>query len=314
MTGDDSGRKRARAVAARQHGVISWAQLSAAGVATSTSKDWIQRGTLVRLVPRVYALGDHVLTVERELFKAVLFAGPGAMLSHVTAAWWYGLLDYRPRNLVQVSAPRHITSVRGIRVFGRRDLTRVFHRGLPVTTIPRTLLDVAAIGNERLVRRALAQLDYQRRLDVAALEAVCGRRRSGSSALRHALREHQPRLAYVNGPFEEEFLLWCERFGVPLPRVNVRLHGVLVDAHWPAHGLVVELDGLEAHSSAAQLRADKRKELTLREHGLTVVRYDWALLHREPRRIHRDLTATLDRLLSAKVQTAAPLLTTIDGS
>jgi very-short-patch-repair endonuclease len=314
MTCEEIGTTRARALAARQHGVISWAQLAAAGVAASTSKDWIKRGTLVRLVPRVYALGDHVLTVERELFKAVLFAGPGAMLSHTTAAWRYGLLDHRPRNLVQVSTPRHIASVRGIRVFGRRDLTRELHLGLPVTTIPQTLLDLAASSNERVVRRALAQLDYRHRLDVATLEAVCGRRRPGSAALRRALREHQPRLAYANEGLEEDFLVWCERFHVPLPRVNVRVHGVLVDAYWPAHRFVVELDGLDNHSSPAQLRRDKRNELTLREHGLTVVRYDWELLHREPKRVHADLTAHLDRLLSAKVQGAAPLLTTIgDG-
>jgi very-short-patch-repair endonuclease len=299
-------------LAARQHGVISWAQLAAAGVAPSTTKDWITCRTLVRLVPRVYALGDHVLTVERELYKALLYAGPGAMLSHITAAWWYGLLDHRLRNLVQVSTPRHVTSVRGIRVFGRRHLTRGLHHGLPVTTIPQTLLDLAGGGDDRLVRRALSQLDYRRQLDVAALEAVCGRRRPGSAALHRALREHQPRLAYANHGLEEDFLMWCARFQVPLPRVNVRVHGVLVDAYWHEPRLVVELDGLRNHSTPAQLRRDKRNELTLREHGLTVVRYDWDLLRREPKRVHADLTAHLDRLLSAKGRYTAPLLTTID--
>jgi very-short-patch-repair endonuclease len=89
------------------------------------------------------------------------------------------------------------------------------------------------------------------------------------------------------------------------------VHGVLVDAYWPTYGLVVELDGLDAHSSAAQLRTDKRNELKLREHGVTVLRYDWPLLHREPRRVHADLMTHLDRLLSAKVQDPAPLPTLI---
>ena len=313
MTREQSSQARALAVAARQHGVVSWTQLRKVGVPERTIKFWIERGTLVRVVPRVYALGPRTPTLERELFIAILYAGPGAMLSHITAAWWYGLLDHRLRNLVQVSTPRHIASIRGIRVFGRRrGLPRELHRGLPVTPIPETLLDLAATSNERVVRRALAQLDYRRLLDLAALEAVCARHRPGTTALRRALEHHQPRLAYTNEGLEEDFLVWCERFDVPLPRVNIRVHGVLVDAHWPTHGLVVELDGLGAHSSVAQLRTDKRNELKLREHGLTVLRYDWLLLHQAPRRVHADLTSHLDRLMSAKVQDPAPLPTPTD--
>jgi very-short-patch-repair endonuclease len=80
---------------------------------------------------------------------------------------------------------------------------------------------------------------------------------------------------------------------VPLPRVNVRLHGILVDAYWPEQGVVVELDGKDNHSSPAQIRRDRANELTLRAHGLIVLRYDWDLVHTHPQAVRDDLMVTL---------------------
>jgi hypothetical protein len=73
------------------------------------------------------------------------------------------------------------------------------------------------------------------------------------------------------------------------PTVQLRLHGIMVDAYSPEHGLVVELDGYANHSSPAQLHRDRERELTLRGHGVRVVRYDWALMHRQPESLHADL-------------------------
>ena len=289
--------QRAANLAAKQHGLITPAQLQAMGVPRRTRENWLCQGTLARVAPGVYMLGRHAHTVEQRLLVAILFAGPGAMLSHITAAWWYGLLDFPGQRLVQVSTPRQRRTPEGIQVFSRRHLERRIHRGLPITTVPQTVLDLAAVAEVSLVRKVLANLDYRGVLDAEALRNLCGRGTPGSAHLRWALREHQPLLARANGRLEEDFLAWCERFQVPLPRVNVRVHGVLADAYWPEQRLVVELDGVANHSSTAQLRRDKRNELTLREHGLTVIRYDWLLLHREPERMYRDLISHLRRTL-----------------
>jgi very-short-patch-repair endonuclease len=231
------------------------------------------------------------------------------MLSHATAAAWRGLIDYPPR-VVEVSSPRAVDSLAQVCVHGRRrDLERTVHNGLPVTSIPQTLLDLAASAELRLVRKALARLDYLHILNVPALNAICGCGKPGSKALRRALEIHQPRLAYVNERLEEDFLVWCEQQHITLPRVNVRVHGILVDAHWPEHNLVVELDGNDNHSSPAQLRRDRANELTLRAHGLRVVRYDWALVHGEPLRVRRDLQAQLAAAgpLASSTATGAPV-------
>lgn len=303
---------RARTLAGGQQGLIAWQQLMALAVPSRTASEWVASGLLVRVLPRVYSLEHRPATVERDLFATVLFAGPGAMLSHGTAAWWWGLIDARPSSQFEVSTSRHVRPARGIRVFGRRNLERSVQRGLPVTTLEQTVLDLAASQEMRLVRRALAVLDYRHQLELDALAEICGQGKPGSAALRRALMIHQPRLAYTNGPLEEDFLIWCERYKVPIPLVNFYVAGIKVDAYWPADALVVELDGGPSHSSRGQRRVDKRKELTLREHGIAVIRYDWGLLHDEPKRIHADLTGRLTRTLSRDLHEVAYAGTNFD--
>jgi Protein of unknown function (DUF559) len=288
-----SDKEQTRSLASRQGGRISWAQLRHLGVADATIHYWVAGGYLSRVLPRVYAVGHVAASYTADLWAAILYAGPGAMLSHTAGTAWRGLIDDTPR-IIEVSTPRNIDSLPGIRVYARRPgLERQVYKGLPVTSIPQMMLDLAATAESRLVRNALARLDYLHILNVDALDAVCGRGKLGSTALQAALRTHQPRLAYVNGRLEENFLTWCERQRLPLPGVNVWVHGVQVDAYWAEANLVVELDGGGNHSSRAQIRRDRSNELTLRSHGVRVVRYDWDLVHHEPRRVRADIEAQL---------------------
>lgn len=290
------GRKeRVGEFARGQGGRVAWAQMKHLGLADSTISRWAAERYLVVVAPRVYAVGHVAPNRESDLWTAVLYAGPGAMVSHATAAHLHELIKYPPP-VIEVSTPRpSVRSIPGeIRVYARRDRMRVLGpKGIPITAVPDTLLDLAATQELRLVRRALAQLDYRKQLSIREIEAACCQGRKGSRALHEALANHQPQLALTNGRLEEDFLDFCERWAVPIPRMNVRVHGILVDAYWPEHGLIVELDGVTNHSSIAQLRRDKRSDLLLRSHGLSVVRYDWALLHEEPAAMHADLTGHL---------------------
>jgi hypothetical protein len=238
-----SAKERTSSLASRQGGRLSWAQLRHLGIADATIHYWVDGGYLTRVLPKVYAVGHVAASYTADLWAAILYAGPGAMLSHTTGTAWRGLIDDTPR-IIEVSTPRGIDSLPGIKVYARRrGLQRQVYKGLPVTSIPQGMLDLAATAEFRLVRNALARLDFLHILDVEALNAVCGSGKLGSKALQEALRTHQPRLAYVNGRFEENFLTWCERQHLPLPRVNVWVHGVLVDSYWAESNLVVELDG-----------------------------------------------------------------------
>lgn len=290
----NGAKERLRKVAGRQHGRITSAQLERLGVTRSTTSVWVKTGYLTRVLPRVYAVGHTAPSREADLWSAILYAGPGAMLSHATAAHWRGLIDYPP-HMIEVTTPRKTRSIGSVRVYAERQTARHFHNRLPVTSRAQTVLDLAATSQPRLVRKALANLDYRHELNIDALHSICKHGRPGSKRLHEALQAHQPQLAHTNGPLEEAFLHFCERHCVPIPSFNVTLHGITVDAHWPTANLVVELDGLDNHSSKAQLRRDKRNDLTLRSEGLTVHRYDWTLLHDQPRQVRDEILAGLSR-------------------
>ncbi|MDE3132670.1 MAG: DUF559 domain-containing protein [Acidobacteriota bacterium] len=261
---------------------------------------WTRSGYLQRVLPKVYAVGHAAPNREASLWAAVLYAGPGAMLSHATNAHWRGLIDYPPSS-IQVSSPSGVRSLPGIKVYGRRTgLVRELHKGIPVTTIPVTMVDLAATAGPRVVHRALGQLDFQKLLDVDSLLGACGNGRSGAAALREAIAEYDPRYKYANGRLEEDFYDMCKRCGLPLPVLNTYVHNIKCDAYWPRQGLVVELDSELAHSSSGQRRRDRRNDLTLRSHGLTVLRYDWDLVHEQPDAVCRDVLRMLERLVAER--------------
>jgi Protein of unknown function (DUF559) len=281
-----------RHLADRQWGRVSVAQLAALGVDTVVVARLVGDGYLHPVLPRVYAVGHRAPSVEADLTAAVLYAGPGAMLSHATALWWLGLTDNQPR-AIDVSTPRRCQSLRGIRVHSRRGCERIWHNGLPATNVEQALLDYAAAAPLERVRHALAVADYKHVLDVAALQVIAGNGRIGSTKLRSALTRHEPKLARTRSPLERLFLPLCERVGIPLPEVNVWVAGVLVDAVWHEQKLVVELDGRDNHSSWAQIQRDRSNELILRGAGFEVVRYGTQQLEEQPALVETDLLRAL---------------------
>jgi hypothetical protein len=276
-------------LADRQAGRVSVAQLGALGIESWLIARWVEGGYLHQVLPRVYAVGHRAPSVNADLTAAVLYAGPGAMLSHATALWWRGLIDHQPWP-IQVSTPRRCQSLRGVKVHGRRTCEREWHKGLPTTTIEQALLDFAAVAPLDRIRFALANADHGKVLDVAALQVIAGNGRAGSTKLATALKRHEPKLAKTRSPLERLFLPLCEKYGVPLPDdVNVRVAGVLVDAVWWKQKLVVELDGKGNHSSWAQIQRDRSNELTLRGAGFDVLRYGTLQLEDEPKLVEDDL-------------------------
>jgi hypothetical protein len=291
-------KERLAAVANKQHGRVAAGQLIWLGIARSTVHGWEEHGYLARVLPGVYAVGHTTCSRGADLWAAVLYAGPGGMLSHGTDAHWRGLIDYAPR-VIQVSTPRQVRSLPGVRVYGRRSgLVRDVHKGIPVTSIPEMMVDLAATSGLRVLNRALGQLDFRKLLDVNSLLQACGSGQRGSTRLREAIDAYEPRRKYANGHLEEDFLDLCKRRGLPLPLLNLYVHDIKVDAYWPEPRLVVELDSELNHSSPAQRRRDRRNDLELRGHGLTVVRYDWELVHERAAEVHADVVALLERLVA----------------
>jgi len=231
-----------RALASRQFGVVARHQLQHLEVASSSIGKWLHAGDLHRLYAGVYAVGHTALSAEGRLTAAVLYAGPGAMLSHGTAAWWLGLTDRRPP-VVHVSTPRQPVSPPGVLVHGRRPLARGWHRALPVASLPDVLLDYAAVSEPGDLRYVLAQAEYHGWLDLDLVAAHCRQGKPGSVALREALARHEPQLAHTRSEFERRLLALCEDHGIPVPEFNVWVEGHLVDALWREQKVIAETDG-----------------------------------------------------------------------
>lgn len=293
--GRDSGAKvRLAALATRQFGRVRWDQIRAAGVGKTTIGRWVAEGYLQPRLPRVYAVGHTAPSHEAAHCEALLYAGPGAMLGHASGLWWWQVLD-RPAYPIQISTPRRVSSRRGVEVHCRRSLARVQLRGLAVTTVDQALLDFASIASSDRLRFALANADYLNLLRLDELEALMGRGTKGTVALRAALALHRPQLAHTRSELERRLVSLAERYALPAPRCNVRLHGYLVDALWADAKLVVELDGYRAHRSPAQLRRDHQRDLELRARGYVVLRYSWDQLTNAPGDVAADIRRHLGR-------------------
>ena len=279
-------------LAERQRGVIHRDQLRALGLSGSAISRWEAAGRIHRLYPSVYALGHRALDEEGRMRAALLYAGPGAVLSHLAAAWVWEIVDAEPSS-IDMSATREITAQPGLVVHRRRELEVATHRLLPVTSPRLTVLDAASVLPFSRLRRALAEAEYRRLVTMDEVAGVLGRGRPGSGALRRAMVLHQPRLARTRSVLEERFLSLCERFSVPMPEVNVRVCGFTVDAFWRRERVVVELDGRTAHGSDERVEHDRARDLALRAAGHTVLRYTWNQVSRQAGAVAADLRAAL---------------------
>jgi very-short-patch-repair endonuclease len=267
------------ALALGQHGVVSTAQLNAAGLARGAIHHRVQRGRLHRIHRRVYAVGHTRLTWHGRLWAALLACGgPGAaLISHRSAAALHELLP-RPGGPVDVTSLRRSSSTPAIRVH-RGDTIREVAEvdGLPCTTVSRTLIDLADVLPPHRLERVVHRAEDLRVLDTRGLQEP------GRCSLQRALatlRHDEP--AITRSELEERFLALVAESDLPRPQTNVLLHGLEVDALWREQDLVAELDGQATHLTAAAFERDRARDARLLLHGLRVVRLTWRQVTREP--------------------------------
>jgi very-short-patch-repair endonuclease len=266
---------------AGQWGVISRAQLGAVGVAAATVDYWVRSGRLAVLHRGVYSAGGTVLRPEGHRLAAVLACGPGAVLSHRSAAAHWELLA-TSQERIDVTAPRSRQGVPGIRLHTCRSLDAqdtTSHEGIPITTVHRTLLDLAATTRPDQLERARAQAMYLQLYDQRAIDDVIARSNGhrGTTILEEATRQ-EPQI--TKSMWETRMLALVRRAGLPEPRCNEALHvpdhgECIPDFSWPAYGLIVETDGWEAHRTLAAFRSDRAKDAALTAAGYKVLRFTW---------------------------------------
>jgi very-short-patch-repair endonuclease len=218
---------------------------------------------------------------------ATLALGDHALLSHRDAAVLHDLASAR-RPAVEVTVPgrnaRHQSGINPHRIVTPHADDRAVVEAIPVTSVARTLLDLAAILDPLGLRRAYEQAERMGVLDRVAIEMLLERCRGhhGYGRLR-ALAAYDPAAAArAESELERIFCDLLRRFGIPLPLVNVLVDGYLVDAYWPGARLVVELDGFEFHRDRDTFERDRRKLADLRRSGFEAVAFTYRQLTRDP--------------------------------
>ena len=183
--------------------------------------------------------------------------------------------------------------VHRVRSFHADDCTTV--DGIPVTTVPRTLLDLADVVRRSDLRRAFEEADRRRVLDLASFDALFGRShgRHGLRAIAALRDDMSPSATDTQSELEAAFLRFCADHAIPPPPTNVQVAGFTVDAVWPAQRLIVELDGYAFHGTRAAFERDRARDAELQRAGYRVVRLTWRRLHREPVAIAASLHGML---------------------
>jgi predicted transcriptional regulator of viral defense system len=273
-----------------QHGVVSLPQLKPLGIAARVAQKRAAKGQLHRIHRGVYSLVPlPLLSIRGRLLAAVLACGPGAALSHRSAA---ALRDLRRSDqaVIEVTVPhRRAQSHRGVRVHRSTTLTAADVTtvdGIPVTTVARTIADLADVLPERALERALEQAASLGVLDGRALNDQISRHPRGACLRR--LTSRGPIKAPTESELEELFLAVCRRAGLPGPERQRYIDPgdgapmIRADFAWPAQRLIVETDGARHHGSARAFHRDRRRDQRLIAAGWRVIRVTWRQLIERP--------------------------------
>lgn len=253
--------RRIARIAGRQDNVIALEQLLAAGLGHDAVAYRVNARTMQRLHRGVFLLGAAPPTPMARARAAIMACGAGAVLSHRSAAELYSLLPGTADGVDVTVVGRNPGAHSGVRLhrprtLARHDVTSV--RGIPVTSVARTVADLAATESTREVEQAFQEGLYRRVVTPRAVLAVIERepRRKGAPVIRALLED--PRM--TRSERERTLLKLLAQAQLPKPLTNVRLHGYLVDVYWPEQRLVLEFDGWQAHGHRGAFDHDRKRD------------------------------------------------------
>jgi hypothetical protein len=288
--------QRIALIAGAANGIATRVEMLVAGISGSAIDRRVRKGLLIPQYPGVYRVGHCAPSLEAMYMAAVRACGEGAFLSGRAAGYLHELLRGSAAP-PEVTAPteRHVKGLRTRRAKSvhPRDVTTV--RGIPVTTVPRTLADLAARLSLDELARACHEAGVRHRTTPRHVDAVLARRPTtpGAAKLRLVMRGD----AHVTlSELERAFIRLIRRAGLPLPIMNRVAGGRRVDCRWPDYGLTVELDSYQFHNSRYAWEQDRRREREARARRDEYRRYTWHDVVETPRPTEADLRG----LLSAK--------------
>ncbi|HEX5610688.1 MAG TPA: type IV toxin-antitoxin system AbiEi family antitoxin domain-containing protein [Solirubrobacterales bacterium] len=299
-------------LAERQYGLVTAGQLRRLGFSSSAIGRACAARRLHRVHQGIYAVGHAVLSPHARCLAATLACGNGAVLSHESAAWLWGLrANCAATVAITVASRGH--SRKGMRVHyvsGLDERERANFERIPVTSVARTLLDLAARASARATRgagweleRAIERAERLGQLDLDDVDEMLARRRGrrGTRVLREGLTIYRDP-AFSRSRAELAFLDLVRGAGLTRPALNTFVAGMEIDAYWEAERFAVEIDGWEAHRTRAAFERDPVRQEDLKLAGIDSIRITARRIEREPKQVAkrlRTLLAARRRELSA---------------
>ena len=274
---------------------MSARQLRVLGISDEVITADVKRGRLRRLHRRVYAVGHEALSWEGWCVAAVAANAP-CVASHWSAAWVWGLTRSRPSGKFHVTATTRRHRRRDFQVhfaaLAEEDVT--VRDWIPVTSLARTVLDLAALDPER-TEKDLKTADDLKLLDLREFEALLARSAGhrGHAALTAAVSLYRPDPTVTRSGLERRFRKLVREAGMPAPSMNYVVAGYELDCWWEEARLAVELDTFGTHGSRLSFEEDRKRQRKLGLLGITVERVTDRQLDREPEEVLRAVAARL---------------------
>ena len=290
-------------LAERQYGVVSIRQLERRlGYSRKAVQREVASGHLHPLYRGVYAVGHRAIPPHGHCLAAVLASGPNALLSHGSAAWLWGISRYGP-------APLHVTSPvprkprARIHLHHSRILTaadRAIEENIPVTAVPRTLLDCASESRFSRVQRMLERSEELKLFDLGPTEELLDRSRghAGWGRLRRAIALYAP-VPFTRSGFERLFFEAVLEAGLPRPATNYVEAGFELDVYWPERRFAVELETYVTHGTQAAFERDHVRDEDLKLAGIELIRVTDIRFHREQEAVLERVATLLARRRSS---------------
>lgn len=271
-------------LAGRQHGVVARRQLARLGLGANVIEHRVVSHRLHPVHRGVYAVGHRVLTRNGTWMAAVL-AVDGSVLSHRSAA---ALWDIRQtdRPGVEITVPRQLRRRPRLELHEARlpDDEVTTRHGIPITTVARTIFDLAAVLSKQDFERTATEAEIQRLGSPTSLADLVARhpRRKGNTAVRELLAAQSIGRNVTRKDLELRFLTFLDTHGLPRPRVNATVDlepkDAEVDCLWEDARLVAELDGFAVHGTRVRFESDRARDRALQVAGYRVVRVTWRQL------------------------------------
>ena len=280
-------------IAEEAWGIATRQELLGAGISEEQIEWRLRTGALLEEYPGTYRVGHRAPSTEAAYMAAVKATGDGTLLAGRAAAYHWGLIRGAPPPPEVISlTERRVTGIITHRARRQPGADAAVHRGMPITSVARTLVDLAAALDTDALAKACHEAGVKYGTTHGDVRAVL-RRRPASKGARKLRRIMEGDFKVALSPLERRFLALLREAKLPLPVTNKPKGSYRIDCRWPEYKLTVELDSYRFHNTRQSWEKDRHREREARARGDDFRRFTRDDVFEHPRLMLRELTAAL---------------------